>query len=93
MPDPGKNGEGRGGEGIALQVTGGPSLPEPMTRGRAFWTFFGSSPAKTRHVHLNPMPRHCQLTRGCTTQNTNVMSTNVAKPAKVAIIGASGNYG
>ena len=26
-------------------------------------------------------------------QNTNVMSTNVAKPVKVAIIGASGTYG
>ena len=26
-------------------------------------------------------------------QSTNVISTNVAKPAKVAIIGASGTYG
>ena len=26
-------------------------------------------------------------------ENTNVMSTNVAKPVKVAIIGASGTYG
>ena len=26
-------------------------------------------------------------------QNTNVMSTNIAKPVKVAIIGASGTYG
>jgi hypothetical protein len=35
----------------------------------------------------------CQLTGKCTTQNKKVMNTNVAKPTKVAIIGASGTYG
>ena len=31
--------------------------------------------------------------RGCTTQNTKVISMNNVKPDKVAIIGASGRYG